>query len=144
MAPLSHVPCLLEPLPKPRPDAVEAGLFGYCRDGSLMPSEEEIESIVSAHAQEMIRLKRTIHALRLRIEWEQTSKPTRKSRAELATKELHKLHLLLLGYSGAYEDAFGAVATQRLHLYIDAALGSPIETETEMVLAPQTSQLTLF
>lgn len=119
-------------LPKPLPDAVEAGVFGAAANGEHCPSDDDARSIVVEHLRELVDLT-------LRIEAYESAKQSgchpdtgrgprtekqRDANRERAVKLWKDAALRQLGHLGVYEDAFGNDARRALQAAADAIVAS--------------------
>lgn len=112
------VPTLLDgtilPCPLPLLEAIDAGVFGICGDGTLGPSPDEVAAVTTEHACGMLDLLCQIKHLErcLRYDIHPTSgKPIRGSdREERRSEVVRKTRALTLDYGArreAYAAAFG-------------------------------------
>lgn len=121
---------LRPPLPEPTPEAVEAGVFGICADGSYRPGRREILEIVAAQITELVQLSVEIDGY-VRAEKSgccpvtgrttQSALQKDKNRRS-AERRAHDARNRFQGYLEAYEGAFGAEASAELHKFVLATV----------------------
>jgi hypothetical protein len=115
---LTTVPTLLDgtmlPCPQPLPEAIDAGVFGVCGDGTLGPSPDEVAAITAEHACGMLDLLCQVKHLErcLRYDIHPTSgKPMHgPDREERRSAVIRRTKALTLDYDArreAYAAAFG-------------------------------------
>jgi len=118
------------PCPKPLVEAVEAGYFGRCADGSLTPSTEEVQSITREHVLRLIALRLEMEQFTRAMQTGASSTsgkiPKSRERQEANRQVAGRLRkepqVTYLGGLAAYETAFGREAVDQLMRYIDEEL----------------------
>ena len=135
------------PRPGPTDEAVEAGVFGVCADGSLRPSVEQVTAITEEQARELLStlydhrhlercLKRHLnpHTGQPLVSWEIRERIEGSMKAGIANVRGNYEASL-----GSYADAFGSDAAEALDAYVRQLLELP-----EFALPPIEIQRSLF
>lgn len=116
------------PIPTPLPDAIAEGVFGVEVDGPIEPDVEQVAALVHEHANELIGLLGEAEALRdaIRNGIDPRSGHTYRdseTAAKAAAKHTAELRRVEQTYSdalAAFEEGFGADATQGLDEWVRA------------------------
>ena len=134
-------------LPEPTPEAIEAGVFGRCADGSLCPNPQEIRSIVEAQvlglADLAIKIENYTRAERSGRH-PTSGKLSRKRETQdvyrhNARQLAHEARTNFVGHLSAYQDAFGCHAAAQLRELVVTLAASTLESDS-----PTQQQLDLF
>lgn len=121
------------PVPEPLQEAVEAGVFGVCVDGSLRPSVEEVAALTREQARELLsllvdlrHLKRCLerhlnpHTHQPLVSWEIRERIERSMQA--GVENVRENYTACLS---AYADAFGSSAAEGLDTCVQQLLERP-------------------
>lgn len=116
------------PIPTPLPDAVGAGVFGVEVDGPIEPDAAQVAALVHEHANELIGLLGEAEALRDAIRngtdprsgHTYRNAETAAKAAEKHTAELRRVEQSYSDALAAFEEGFGADATQALDEWVRA------------------------
>lgn len=116
------------PIPAPLPNAVAAGVFGVEVDGPIEPDAEQVAALVQEHANELIGLLGEAEALRDAIRngtdprsgHTYRDAETAAKAAEKHTAELRRVERSYADALAAFEEGFGADATQALDEWVRA------------------------
>lgn len=135
------------PTPEPLREAVRAGIFGICADGTLTPSPTEVASLTEEQARELVSTLCDLRHLRRCLERHlnpHTCQPLRsweiRERVERSMRQ--GVENLAANYGAsleAYVTAFGAEAGEELDAYVRGLLERP-----EFALGPIEIQQSLF
>lgn len=135
------------PMPEPLREAVQAGMFGVCADGTFTPSPAEVASLTEEQARELVstlcdlgHLRRCLgrhlnpHTRLPLRSWEIREKIERSMRQGVENLEARYAASL-----DAYVAAFGAIAGEELDRCVHRLLQRP-----EFALEPIEIQRSLF
>lgn len=114
------------PLAKPLPSAIEQGVFGTTTDGSIVPDEEAVQAITMEQATELTALLADLQTVDDAIRTGEDPRTGRVPRTpegqsklrEYLERESPRFKVAYAETLGAYADAFGGEAAERLDLWV--------------------------
>lgn len=135
------------PTPVPLREAVQAGIFGVCADGTLTPNPTEVASLTEEQACELVSTLCDLRHLRRCLErhlnphtWQPLRSWEIRERVECSMRQgVENLEARYAASLEAYVDAFGTEAGEELDACIRGLLERP-----EFALEPIEIQQSLF